>query len=103
LVVGSGCLFRSSDLYARQKNDRIDALNRLAAQYLYKQLDTCFTYLSAARETARETGYKKGEAQAYRTLGAYYAYRDNSYLSSVFIWMHSGSMNYWATAPVSAS
>jgi signal transduction histidine kinase len=71
-------------LYAQQKYDSIDALNRMAAQYLYKQLDTCFTYLSAAREAARQSGYQKGEAQAYRTLGSYYAYRDNSYLSFRF-------------------
>jgi signal transduction histidine kinase len=51
---------------------------------MYRQLDTCFVYLSAARDAARQSGYKKGEAQAYRTLGAYYSYRDNSYLSFRF-------------------
>jgi signal transduction histidine kinase len=68
-------------LHAQQ---RIDSLNKLASQYLHRQLDTCFFYLSAARNTARQSGYKKGEAQAYRTLGTYYAYRDNRYLSFRF-------------------
>jgi signal transduction histidine kinase len=81
LIVCSGCLARCPALYAQQK---IDSLNKLASQYLHRQLDTCFFYLSAARNAARHSGYKKGEAQVYRTLGAYYACRDNSYLSFRF-------------------
>lgn len=81
MIVCFGCLARSPDLYAQQK---IDSLNKLASQYIHRQLDTCFSYLSAARNAARQSGYKKGEAQACRTLGTYYAYRDNSYLSFRF-------------------
>lgn len=81
MIVCSGCLAPGLNLYAQQE---IDSLNKLASQYLYRQLDTCFSYLSAARDAARQRGYKKGEAQAYRTLGAYYAYRDNRYLSFRF-------------------
>jgi signal transduction histidine kinase len=59
-------------------------MNKLAGQYQHRQLDTCFTYLCNARATALRTGYKKGEAAAYRGLGSYYACRDNSYLSFRF-------------------
>lgn len=51
---------------------------------LHKQLDSCFIYLSKASDAAQKTGYKKGEAQSYRTLGSYYAFRSNSYLSFRF-------------------
>lgn len=81
LIIFFGCLTRYPDLSAQQK---VDSLNKLASQYLYRQLDTCFFYLSAARNAARESGYKKGEAQAYRTLGTYYGYRENGYLSFRF-------------------
>ncbi|SFD12468.1 Signal transduction histidine kinase [Chitinophaga sp. CF118] len=73
-----------SQLPLTHDTSHIDILNKLAAQYLHRQLDTCFLYLSAACEGARQAGYKKGEAQSYRTLGSYYTYRDNSYLSFRF-------------------
>ncbi len=62
----------------------VDLMNQLAGQYQHRQLDTCFFYLCRAREVAQRQGYKRGEAAAYRGLGSYYAYRDNSYLSFRF-------------------
>lgn len=62
----------------------VDLINQLAGQYQHRQLDTCFFYLCRAREVAQRQGYKRGEAAAYRGLGSYYAYRDNSYLSFRF-------------------
>ncbi|MBW8685454.1 ATP-binding protein [Chitinophaga rhizophila] len=62
----------------------VDLMNQLAGQYQHRQLDTCFSYLCTAREIAQRQGYKRGEAAAYRGLGSYYAYRDNSYLSFRF-------------------
>lgn len=62
----------------------VDLMNQLAGQYQHRQLDTCFYYLCRAREVAQRVGYKPGEAAAYRGLGSYYTYRDNSYLSFRF-------------------
>ncbi|QHS60680.1 ATP-binding protein [Chitinophaga agri] len=62
----------------------VDLMNQLAGQYQHRQLDTCFFYLCRAREVAQRIGYKSGEAAAYRGLGSYYTYRDNSYLSFRF-------------------
>lgn len=56
----------------------------LAAKYQHRQLDTCFQYLSTARGITKRIGFKWGEAEVYRGLGAYYAFRDNSYLSFRF-------------------
>jgi signal transduction histidine kinase len=56
----------------------------LAAKYQHRQLDTCFQYLSMARGVTKRIGFKWGEAEVYRGLGAYYAFRDNSYLSFRF-------------------
>lgn len=62
----------------------VDLMNQLANQFQHRQLDTCFLYLCKAREVAQRLGYERGEAAAYRGLGSYYAYRDNSYLSFRF-------------------
>ncbi|UPK69285.1 tetratricopeptide repeat-containing sensor histidine kinase [Chitinophaga filiformis] len=62
----------------------VDLMNQLASQFQHRQLDTCFLYLCKAREVAQRLGYERGEAAAYRGLGSYYAYRDNSYLSFRF-------------------
>ena len=62
----------------------VDSMNRQAHHYQPRQLDTCYKYLSRAMETARRTGYRRGEAAAFRGLGNYYGYRDNSYLSFRF-------------------
>jgi len=56
----------------------------LAQKYQNRQLDTCFQYLTAARGITKRIGFKWGEAEVYRGLGGYYAYRDNSYLSFRF-------------------
>jgi signal transduction histidine kinase len=62
----------------------VDLMNLLAGQYQHRHLDTCYIYLCRAREVAQRHGYGRGEAAAYRGLGSYYAYRDNSYLSFRF-------------------
>jgi signal transduction histidine kinase len=62
----------------------VDSLNDLAKKYQYRQLDTCFSYLVQARAIAQRLHYTEGEARIYRTLGNYYSYRDNSYLSFRF-------------------
>ncbi|MCF6403932.1 tetratricopeptide repeat-containing sensor histidine kinase [Chitinophaga filiformis] len=62
----------------------VDLMNQLAGQFQHRQLDTCFLYLCKAREVAQRLGYASGEAAAYRGLGSYYTYRDNSYLSFRF-------------------
>lgn len=56
----------------------------LAQKYQNRQLDTCFQYLTTARGITKRIGFKWGEAEVYRGLGGYYAYRDNSYLSFRF-------------------
>ncbi|WP_343668664.1 tetratricopeptide repeat-containing sensor histidine kinase [Chitinophaga sp.] len=56
----------------------------LAQKYQNRQLDTCFQYLTMARGVTKRIGFKWGEAEVYRGLGGYYAYRDNSYLSFRF-------------------
>ncbi|RFM34271.1 ATP-binding protein [Chitinophaga silvisoli] len=56
----------------------------LAQKYQNRQLDTCFQYLNMARGVTKRIGFKWGEAEVYRGLGGYYAYRDNSYLSFRF-------------------
>lgn len=56
----------------------------LAQKYQNRQLDTCFQYLSTARGVTKRIGFKWGEAEVYRGLGGYYAYRKNSYLSFRF-------------------
>jgi len=56
----------------------------LAQKYQNRQLDTCFQYLTQARGITKRIGFKWGEAEVYRGLGGYYAYRDNSYLSFRF-------------------
>lgn len=62
----------------------VDLLNQLALQYQYRQLDTCFVYLTQSRAIAQRLHYRQGEATAYLALGNHYAYRDNSYLSFRF-------------------
>jgi signal transduction histidine kinase len=62
----------------------VDLMNQQAGWFQHRQLDSCFLYLCKAREIAQRQGYIKGEAAAYRGLGTYYAYRDNSYLSFRF-------------------
>ncbi|WP_146154341.1 ATP-binding protein [Chitinophaga ginsengisoli] len=99
MIVISGCLVRQGTLYAQKSvisrlevtaavtTDSIryvDLMNQLAGQYQHLQLDTCFLYLSKARDVAQRQQYIRGEAAAYRGLGGYYAYRDNSYLSFRF-------------------
>lgn len=98
-IVISGGFARQGRLYA-QKNtipelqaaaaltkdsvQYVDLMNKLAAQFQYRQLDSCFVYLGKAREVAQRIGYIRGEAAAFRGLGSYYTYRDNSYLSFRF-------------------
>ncbi len=99
MIVLSGYFARSGMLYAQkttvgqlqaaaaQTTDSaryVDLMNQLAGWFQHRQLDSCFLYLCKARETAQRKGYTRGEAAAYRGLGSYYAYRDNSYLSFRF-------------------
>lgn len=99
IIVFAGCFFRQGPLYAQTtvihqlKNEAasvkdsaqyVDLMNLLAGQYQHRHLDTCYFYLSRAREVALRCGYHKGEAAAYRGLANYYVYRDNSYLSFRF-------------------
>lgn len=99
IIVLSGCFTRPGILYAQtaaisqlqtaaatttDSARYVDLMNQLAGRFQHRQLDSCFLYLCKARETAQRQGYTKGEAAAYRGLGSYYAYRDNSYLSFRF-------------------
>jgi signal transduction histidine kinase len=99
MIVISGCFVRQGTVFAQKgiisrlqvtaavTTDSIryvDLMNQLAGQYQHLQLDTCFFYLGKAREVAQRLKYVEGEAAAYRGLGSYYAYRDNSYLSFRF-------------------
>ncbi len=99
MIVISGCFVRQETVYAQKgvisslqataatTTDSIryvDLMNQLAGQFQHIQLDTCFIYLCKAREVAQRLKYVNGEAAAYRGLGGYYAYRDNSYLSFRF-------------------
>ena len=99
MIVIAGCFARPEVLYAQKgvihrlqdaatmTTDSalyVDLMNQLAGQFQHRQLDSCFIYLCKAREVAQRQGYTRGEAAAYRGLGSYYAYRDNSYLSFRF-------------------
>jgi signal transduction histidine kinase len=99
MMIFAGSLIRQKQAYAQvsiirqlesaasEETDSIsyvDLMNQLAGQYQHRQLDTCFFFLCRAREVAQRQEYKRGEAAAYRGLGSYYAYRDNSYLSFRF-------------------
>lgn len=99
MIVIAGCFARPGVLYAQKgvihrlqaaatmTTDSalyVDLMNQLAGQFQHRQLDSCFIYLCKAREVAQRQGYARGEAAAYRGLGIYYAYRDNSYLSFRF-------------------
>lgn len=99
MIVLSGYFARPGMLYAQKETvsqlqtaattatdsaGYVDLMNQQAGWFQHRQLDSCFLYLCKAREIAQRQGYIKGEAAAYRGLGTYYAYRDNSYLSFRF-------------------
>jgi tetratricopeptide (TPR) repeat protein/DNA-binding CsgD family transcriptional regulator len=52
--------------------DRIDLLNKIAAELLYINSDEIYDYAIEALDISRTKKYKKGIAEAYNNLGIYY-------------------------------
>ena len=50
----------------------VDTLNRLAHAFYGNSADSAFFYCHRAQEYARKTGYRRGEAEAWRMLGNTY-------------------------------
>lgn len=61
-----------------------DALNRLSSLYLPRQLDSSGVYAKRAKELSERIGYNKGQCDALRGMGRYYALRPHRYLSFLF-------------------
>lgn len=61
-----------------------DALNRLSTLYLPRQLDSSGVYAKRAKELSERIGYNKGQCDALRGMGRYYALRPHRYLSFLF-------------------
>ncbi|MBO9730512.1 MAG: tetratricopeptide repeat protein [Chitinophaga sp.] len=62
----------------------VDALNRLSALYIPRQLDSSGSYAKAANDIASRIHYDNGHREAMRGLGRYYALRPHRYLSFLF-------------------
>lgn len=62
----------------------VDALNRLSALYIPRQLDSSGSYAKAANDIAGRIHYDKGRRDAMRGLGRYYSLRPHRYLSFLF-------------------
>ncbi len=61
-----------------------DALNRLSSLYLPRQLDSSGVYARRAKELSERIRYNKGQRDALRAMGRYYALRPHRYLSFLF-------------------
>ncbi len=61
-----------------------DALNRLSSLYLPRQLDSSGVYARRAKELSERIRYNKGQSDALRAMGRYYALRPHRYLSFLF-------------------
>ncbi|WP_142683722.1 sensor histidine kinase [Chitinophaga polysaccharea] len=62
----------------------VDALNRLSTLYLPRQLDSSGVYAKRAKELSERISYNKGQRDALRGMGRYYALRPHRYLSYLF-------------------
>lgn len=62
----------------------VDALNRLSSLYLPRQLDSSGVYARRANELSERIHYGKGQRDALRGMGRYYALRPHRYLSFLF-------------------
>ncbi|WP_436484906.1 sensor histidine kinase [Chitinophaga sp. ARDCPP14] len=64
--------------------DYADALNRISSLYLPQQLDSSGAYARRANELSERIHYSKGQRDALRGMGRYYALRPHRYLSFLF-------------------